>query len=910
MRLGQIVKYVSEISRINIFLCASFFSLLVCSPSSAQTYKLNFTNETLSDALLKASDEFKIKVAFDAQKAAAIHINKQVTGNTPEEFMQNLLSGSAFDYVYKHNHFLIVDRVIVEPKLPTCQLVGTITDNESGEQLPYATIVLPDQNLNAYASTSGSFSFKEINTNPFRLMIHFIGYTPVDTLIRWNSSFLNCNFKLKRDVQVIDTVIVKSPRLEMIDYRNDADFATTINPSKLIDLPLLAETDIFRTLQLLPGISYTENSSELSIRGGSSDQNLILFDGQTLYNLSHYYGVISALNPNIIKDVQVFKGGFDSRYGERVSGIVDITAKSGNQSKPKIYGDLNLVSGNITAEIPVTPKLSVIAAFRRSYSDIYSTEFANNLFKNNVTRFRNDSNEQTSITTPTFHFYDYNTKLTYRISAREALSFNFYGGTDYFSNAYNTYSNRLIVYNLDKNNWSNYGVSAGWTKQWNSSLFTNLQLGASGYTNNYYNSIVIDRTNAPPMGHGPLPNNLDTFESNNSNNLKDISLSLKSSYNINNRHQLFFGALVRQNNIYYHKDADRKYIYDNLNQTNNVASVYFLDKFKINRFLTLKPGMRVNYYDGTQKFYIEPRAALGIDISSNVSARIAYGKYYQYLSQALSEQETGYIKSIWVLANKNEHPVIKSNHLVLGINYRLGNFLFDAEAYYKYFTGIQEYYYISNLQRNAEFDRLFEPREGKTVILPSDKPSYFMNGKGRAYGIDFFLQYKKRIFTSWLSYSIGRSLHQFEQINYGFDIPAPTDQLHQLSFTNMLTLGNWNFGTITLFSTGRPYIDKPQDNIITRTTSADYSTGSQTNMIIRYYSRTPNYFRMDFSANYTFKMGESRLKVGTSVVNILNTQNYYDINTRDINYANSSFTETNLIRSQNLSLNLFLHFSF
>lgn len=878
-------------------------ALLVLWDLPAQTYNIEFKGETLADALTKVSGKLKIKVAFDAQKAAKVQINRQVTGNTPEEFMQNLLSGLSFDYVYKHNRFLLVEKQEIALKdTVSCRVLGAITDRESGEQLPYAAVVLPELNMNTYASSSGSFSFKNIQSNPFRLVVNFIGYDPVDTLVHWINPEQSLNFQLKRKVQLMDTVVVKSPRLEMIDFRNDVDFATTINVSKLIDLPILAETDIFRTLQLLPGISYSENSSELSIHGGSSDQNLILFDGQTLYNLSHYYGMISSLNPNVVKDVQVFKGGFDSRYGERVSGIVDITAKSGNHQRMRVYGDVNLISGNITAEVPLGDKIALVAAYRRTYSDLYSTEYSKKVSRGVLKDFRRDSSNVDIITTPSFRFYDYNTKFTYRPNERESFSVSYYGGKDYFDNSYSyseNYKNLLVnVDNVDRNNWSNFGLSAIWTKQWNTSLYTNIQIGASGYSNSSNNKVTIDKTSiesfAPSSDpRNPLPEKINNFVLNDENNLKDYALSIKNSYSLNDKHLFYFGALLRKNSTYYYKDAGDTLIYDLIDKENMVGSLYFLDKMKVNEALTVKPGLRVNYYDGTKKVYIEPRLAMGIDLDSKSSLRMAYGHYCQYISQIGSPQATGYLKNFWVLADGDTHPVITSDHFVIGADFQLGDFLLDMEAYYKKLYGIQEYFYISHLRRYSDPEKFNPSPNGENEIpATEEKASFFLSGEGNAYGIDFLLQYKRKTYTGWMSYSISRSLQSFNGINFGHSLPSPTDQLHQFSFNNMLSLGNWNFGSIFLFSTGRPfYYSIPESPF-------------------RYYDRVPDYFRTDLSANYLLKIGTSQFKLGASIINLFNTQNYYDINSRDIDFDNMSFSQTNIIRSQNRSLNLFLHFDF
>ncbi len=175
-------------------------------------------------------------------------------------------------------------------------------------------------------------------------------------------------------------------------------------------------------------------------------------------------------------------------------------------------------------------------------------------------------------------------------------------------------------------------------------------------------------------------------------------------------------------------------------------------------------------------------------------------------------------------------------------------------------------------------------------------PSFYVTGTGRSYGMDLLLRYKGRKYTSWLSYSLGRSIQNYSVINFGNDIPAPTDQPYQLSWTNMLSAGKLNFGTITLLSSGRPYID--------------FSTSSINLPIVRNYKRLPDYFRSDFSINYNFSLHKAKFKTGLSFINIFNTQNYFDVNTRKFDFENTSFSETTLIQSQSFSINMFIHFVF
>jgi ferric enterobactin receptor len=903
MKLAQIVKLLLRKEYSKIF---SFILFTICFSNiliHAQTNKYVFENTPLSEAILKISAQYNIKVAFDAEKLSALTINKEVAGNNAEEIINNLLLNTGFGYQYKHNRFLIIEQPNIIAPVPDNQLFGSVTDFETGEQLPYATIKITEKSYSIPTSANGSFYYKT-NNNKIHLSISYIGYHSIDTLMYFNSQQQNCNIRLKSKLQEMDEVVVKEPKIEMVEYRNDVDFATTINPAKSIDLPSSTETDIFKALQLLPGISYTEGSSELSIRGSSGDQNLVLFDGQTLYNLSHYFGVFSSLNPNIVKDIQIYKGGYDSRYGERVSGIVDITGKTGNQLKPTVYGDLNLVSGNLATEIPINKKITFIIAGRRSYSDVYATEFTNNLYNKNTNSIIRDPQSIVSQSTPSFYFYDYNTKITYRITDKQSILLNYYSGRDFYDNSYNITSKSLNADINDNNKWNNYGISAAWQKQWNNAYYSNVIIGTSGYFNTYTNNTLIQDSLRPDDIQKYLPTKNNIFNTNNQNELSDISLSFRNSLYLN-KNILGFGFLCRQNNVYYHKDADKQYVYDNINQTAIIYSLYTQDRIALSNNLTLKPGIRASFYTGNNKLYFEPRLSANYNISNKLSIRAATGRFYQFLSQVTVQQETGYNKNFWMLANDSIHPVIRSNHFIIGSTLDLGYLLFDIETYYKNFEGLQEYIFISEFLRNSDFHDFFQKngqpkpntKAGPTNNnrTPTNQPSYFITGKGEAYGIDFSVRYKFMYLTSWISYSISKSQHQYNLINKNSPFPAPTNQTHQVSWANMLNFGKWNFGTTLIFNTGRPYI---------------YSTLNDSLPLTREYKRLPNYFRTDVSANYNFKLYNSQFKIGATLINIFNTNNYYDINNRKFDFESTTFSETNLIRAQRLSLNVFIHFKF
>lgn len=896
MKLRMMAKYRSAISGSKAFLC--FLLLLLPFPSGlySQTYKLTFRNTPLSEALISVSSRLDVKVAFDSKKLGVLEVNREITGNSADEVISDLLKNTGFRYKLKYNRYLIVEdeRHPGSSAASTYQVIGSVSDRRTGEQLPFATILVFDQDLQTSSSENGSFSLQDIISNPLHIQVSYIGYNPIDTTILLADKLTNINLRLSNTFHVLDSIVVEGSKTEMVDLRNDVDFATTINMSKLTDLPALAETDIFRMLQVLPGVSYGENSPGLSIRGGSTDQNLILFDGQTLYNLSHYYGVVSALNPNVIKDLQVYKGGYDSRFGERVSGIVDITGKSGNQTRPALYGDVNLLSANVTAEIPVGKKISLIGAVRRSYSDIYSTELSRDLFDRNMDWFRGDSSTIISQTKPKFYFYDYNAKISFRPGNMESFSLSLYGGKDYFRNSYSGSSRDLEIDASDKNIWSNYGVSASWMKQWNGSFYSAVQAGVSGYDNESSNATTIDRTFSSGFDPKFLPDTINDFNIYNRNKLKDYYFSIRNNLQISAKNQLSFGFLARDNSIYYHKDADREYVYDNMNQSGWTLSSYLQDRIIIRRKLIVKPGVRFSYFNNNDGWYAEPRFSANYSFSNAFSVRVAAGKYYQFINQVLAQQETGYNKYFWIMADDRTHPAVSSIHNVGGMTFEKGKFLLDAEAYYKTYTGLQEYVFVSQFLKNSDFHKYFPGGGGPGPVQPP--PSFYVTGTGRAYGLDLLLRYRGQRYTSWLSGSFGRSLQNYSEINYGNDIPSPVDQPFQLSWTNMLSAGRWNFGTMTFFSSGRPYIDN--------------TGGKPDQTTVRNYKRLPDYFRTDLSVNYSMHIGNARLKPGIALINVFNTHNYFDVSTRRFDFESTSFSEAILVQSQAFSINAFIHFLF
>ena len=852
---------------------------------SAQTYQFSFNETPLSEALTIAAGEMGIRISFDSDKMSRFNISGNISGHTPGDIIQKILVNTGYITELKYNTWLVVKAGDpVKAAIPSVQVQGVVFDRESGEQLPYANLFFSNKNLSLSTSVNGTFGVQFADSANLQLMVQYLGYYLLDTLLVLKPGQNSFRLGLARKMQTLPTVDVPGEKLQMISQNEEAGHFA-FNPTRFADLPNYGETDVFRALQLLPGISSTENSAQLNIRGSSADQNLVLFDGFTLYNLDHFFGVFSALNPYVIKNIQVYRGGFDSRYGERVAGIVDITSKSGNQLKPEIYGGINLISANLTTEIPVTKKLTLVAAARRAYSDIYSSWLADALLAGKTGQSERFPGQEANEIEPEFFFSDVNFKLTYNFSQNENISLSAYGAKDYLNSSSYQERPNLTIDTEDINEWGNYGFGVSWKKQWNAKSFTNLQAGHSGYFNDYNNKTVVSGDSALPR---PVSNLSANFITNETNDLTDYFMSFQNRYQINRVNQLEWGAAVKFNQFEFYKDAALDVVYNNLSESSVLFSGFLQNKISPSTRFTVKPGFRLNYYNKTGRVYFEPRLAASYNTGCGVVLKMAAGRYFQYLNKSATEQTYGYNRDFWVLADGDEHPVISSTHFIAGASYETKKLFFDVEAYYKSVNGLQEYLFFQ------------DPDEKKSAFAVPPPPtpglSQFISGTGNAIGIDFLAKYETKQFTSWLSYSLAKATQNFDQINSGADIPSAYDQTHQVKWTNIYAYKKWNFSSLTLFSTGQPYVASTSKD-------EDFNT-------TRVYNRLPDYFRIDVSANYNFNIGKVNLTPGFSVINLLNTQNYLDIYTRNFGSGSNQTTETTLVKAQEITLNFYLNFRF
>lgn len=750
-------------------------------------------------------------------------------------------------------------------------LTGIIRDKSTGEALPFATIQVKGSTVGATSNLDGYFTILKVPTDTSTLTVNYIGYAKTDIFLTPQSPKKNYIIEISPSSQTLKTVTVTSYREDVV-LVNKTDVSTIkMTPKKLEQLPNVGERDIMRSFQLMPGISASnESSSGLYVRGGTPDQNLVLYDGFTVYHVDHLYGFFSAFNSNALKDVQLYKGGFESKFGGRLSSVTEITGKDGNQKKINMGADLSLLSMNAFVEIPVGNKFSSVIAFRRSYKGpIYNKIF--DKFNKSQTSTATASpgggpggGRMQAETKVTSFFYDLNGKFTYRPNDKDIVSLSIFNGTDKLDNSSSfdapsfggSSSSTFSSSTVDLTKYGNVGSSLKYSRKWGSKLYGNTILSYSNYYSNRERSQQRTTTNSS----GESTSNKNGITE--TNNLKDYSLKSDYQWDIFNFSQLQFGGFATYYDIKYnYTQNDTTSVLARLNKS-TLRGGYVQSRMKFwHDRIQFLPGVRASYFETTHEMYYEPRASLSINITDKFTLKGATGKYYQFANRVTREDILSGSKDFWVLSDGKSIPVSSAIHYIAGLSFETSDYLFSAEGYYKKIEGLTEY----SLRINAS-------------PFGVNYDENFFNGYGYSRGIEFLAQRKAGNLNGWISYTLGQARNHFDVYSDTY-YPANQDVTHEFKAVALYKYKRWDFSATWIYATGRPYTAPSGAYSITLLdgSSQDFFTVTSKNGL-----RLPDYNRCDIAANYKLLRGDKGDKkrreigyIGFSIFNLYNRKNVW-----------------------------------
>ena len=716
---------------------------------------------------------------------------------------------------------------------------GYIKDKNTGETLIGANVYIKELKTGAAANLYGFYSMS-LPQGTYTFVYSYIGYEPITLEINLTEN-KTINMELISTQSTMKEVVIVGKK-ENDNITNTEMSMVKLDNKTISKIPvLMGESDLIKAIQLLPGVqSSCEGSSGFNVRGGSADQNLILLDEATVYNASHLMGFFSVFNSDAIKDVKLYKGDIPPSFGGRLSSLLDVRMKDGNNKKYNVSGGIGLIASRLTLEGPIVKdKSSFMVSGRRTYFDFFLP-----LFK------KKDS----AMSESKLYFYDLNLKVNYEINKNNRIFVSGYFGRDLFR-----YTNELNF------QWGNNTETIRWNHLFGTKMFSNLTMLYSEY--NY-----------------ELGSNSGTPKFKWQSDMKDVSLKYDFNYYLNTNNTLKYGAAgtVHYFNpgVFSIKESKDEY---KLPKTNALEyALYLSNEQKLGALLTIDYGLRysifqnmgkatLNRYDNNYNYKdsvvyakgkifntysgFEPRISGSYLLNEVSSIKGAYSKTRQYV-QLASNSTGGSPLDVWFPASPNVKPQISDQ-------FNIGYFRnFDKNAYE---TSIEAYY--KKMKNQVDF------KDYANLLLNDKMDGDLRFGNARSYGTEIMIKKNTGKLTGWVSYTLSRAEKKINTINENKKYLANYDHTHNVSVVLTYAFGkrvdvsaNWVYitGAPTTLPTGRFYYG---------------------NTIIPVYSdknsaRMPDYHRLDLSITLRGKEKPGQKFYGEwnlSVFNVYNRKNAYSI---------------------------------
>lgn len=727
---------------------------------------------------------------------------------------------------------------------------GYVRDKNTGEALIGATVFNIKSKNGVVANSYGFYSLKNHESDSLIVRFSYTGYTSAEFHLKLQGdTTLNINLVPGKTLDEVN-VFAEIP----LEKRNDIGVAVISN-KEISSLPNIAgEADLLRAYQLLPGVQRgAEGTAGLFVRGGSSDQNLIIIDDVPLYYVDHLGGFVSIFNSDIINDAKLIKGGFSARYGGRLSSVLDIKMKEGNKNEFKACGTISPITTKAMVEGPLFKgKASYIVSARRFMYDLLTRPISMLLF------------DGVSIG---YTFYDFNAKINYNLSHKDRLFFSGYRGNDSYITTLKDKSDSETSEYSDKLRWGNTLGAFRWNHIFNRRFFSNTTFTVSKY--NYSTAYSSEYTYSD-----------STLSSSNQNKfvtgIWDSRAKVNLEYLVSNCYNISLGA-----DLVYHIfepgvtsfGQEGTNLYDTVFGQSTIPAfekaVFLENELNTQRF-GFNIGARISQYsvEGVSYNSFEPRVLLRVNIVGNSLVKLSYSKMKQYI-HLISYAGVGLPANYWLPSTK-KIPPSASQQFSLGYYQSCDLFEFSTEAYYK------------------KMDNLTDFSEGASFFgSTSDwQDKLETGGIGKAYGIEFLAQKKYGQLTGWVGYALSKNERKFDNINNGDWYPYQYDRRHKINVALMYQLNDKiDFSLTWEYSSGRPITIAVGRYYAISDPETFYGSNDEENELIpdeevelfdgiNSYRMTA-FHKLDLGMNYRKMKGTKEITWNFSIYNAYNHQNAY-----------------------------------
>ena len=725
-------------------------------------------------------------------------------------------------------------------------LSGYVKDAANGESLLGASVSVKNSPTGTSANSYGFFSLN-VPAGKTVFSFSYLGYNSMDTALDMNQDRMIEVELVKTSNQLSGVSVQSKAKDDNVKSTDMGKVELSIDQIKTIPA-FFGEVDVLKTIQLLPGVQGGgEGNSGFYVRGGGADQNLILLDEAPVYNSGHLFGFFSVFNGDAILNSTLYKGGMPANYGGRISSVIDISMKEGNDKKISGSGGIGLIASRLTLEGPLKKnKSSFIISGRRTYIDIVTKPIVNNL--------KNSADLKGS----GYYFYDLNAKVNYRFSDKNRLYLSGYFGRDVFSFKNNDFNISIP--------WGNATATLRWNHVFNPKLFFN----ASAIYNSYHFQTTATQANFT----------IDLFSG-----IQDYSTKYDFDYYLNQHHHIRFGALLTYHiftpSTFSGQEDSVEFNPNGLIHRYGLeTALYAMDTWDITDKLQVNAGLRLtsftqlgpyrkNTYDFTGnltdslifkqgqivKTYagLEPRILLRYSLGKTNSLKAAFNVNNQYV-HLVSNNGTTLPTDIWMPSTLLVKPQ-------QGLQYSLGYY---QNLKKNMFETSVEVYYKSMLHQ-------IEYKEGYTPSPNENLEENFVFGKGSSYGVEFFINKKEGKLQGWISYTLAYTNRTFPDLNGGKPFPYRYDRRHNISVVGIYKFNeHWNLAATFVYYTGIAFT-MPQGKYL-------IEGGLETEYTSLNGFRLPDYNRGDIGLNYDGKK-HKHFQSGWSfdIYNVYNRHNAFFI---------------------------------
>lgn len=797
----------------------------------------------LADYITTIETDFNVKFSYAVQDVINLTITKPEATLNLQDTINYLNANTLLNFKTIDNRYITVS--VLEKTISIC---GIILSENTDQALLGASVIINGTTKGTSTNYNGTFTLDNIPLNTI-LSISYLGFETKTIKAKF---FFNENQTCKPIVliensQQLNEVLITKYLTTGLQKLTDGSLL--LNTKQFGILPGLIEPDILQSIQTLPGVeSVNESIANINVRGGTNDQNLMLWDGIKMYHSGHFFGLISAYNPNLTNKVIVTKNGTSSQYSDGVSSTINMFTKDKITETFSGGAGINLISADAFLELPITKKLALHLSGRRSITDAFSTLTYENYFERSFqdSDINTNPNLDNSTTQSDFVFYDYTAKLLFDLNDKHRFRANIIGinnNLDYAESVKD--SNNTTTSKSSNLTQKNLGYGGKWQAQWTDKLSTTLSGSYSQYN--------VDASDLRVQTNQRLTQANEVLETN---------LQLKTQYQINPNISLINGYQFNEIGI--------------LNQTIVTAPSYSRTKkdvllnhalftevqyHKNNTYLRL--GIRANYFQKFDQLLIEPRLNIRQKLSNQFALKLEGEFKNQSATQIVDFQDDflGVENRRWILADNQSIPIAKSKQASFGIDFKQNNFNLDLNSFYKVVNGITA--------SNQGFYNNFQ----------------YLNATGNytAKGIEFLANKTADRYSTWLSYTYSINNYQFDSFKPSV-FPNNVDIRHSLSLAfNYTILDNLQLSIGSVWHSGQPYTNPLANNPTVQINNNYYVNYDQPNS-----QNVEAFFRIDTSIGYDFNVtNHTKLTLRAGVRNLTNQNNiinrYFEVDPEDNN---------------------------